>query len=212
MIIKVCGLRNRVNINEISQLDIQMIGLNFYPPSSRYIPRYDELAIQQIAQDISKVGVFVKEGLKTLQDITQQYGLDYVQLHGDESVDYCRAASQFAKVIKVFRVDDEFSFSDIKPYETSVDYFLFDTKTTDYGGSGRQFSWDMLQQYQGTKPFLLSGGIGPDDAAAIKSIDHPSFAGIDINSRFELAPAIKSYDMIATFINQLNQTNHEISS
>ncbi len=189
-----------------------MIGLNFYPPSSRYIPRYDELAIQQIAQDISKVGVFVKEGLKTLQDITQQYGLDYVQLHGDESVDYCRAASQFAKVIKVFRVDDEFSFSDIKPYETSVDYFLFDTKTTDYGGSGRQFSWDMLQQYQGTKPFLLSGGIGPDDAATIKSIDHPSFAGIDINSRFELAPAIKSYDMIATFINQLNQTNHEISS
>lgn len=212
MIIKVCGLRDKKNIEDICSLDIQMLGLNFYKPSSRYVPLYEEDTISQIPDSIAKVGVFVKEDLDTLKEKVESFGLDYIQLHGDESPAYCESASEIAKVIKVFRVDEDFQFSEISKYEGLVEYFLFDTKTKQFGGSGKQFSWEKLDEYKGTTPFLLSGGIGPNDHEAINQISHKVFVGIDINSQFEVAPVIKSKSQIDTFIQKLNQIDREISS
>ena len=212
MIIKVCGLRDKVNIKDICSLDIHMIGLNFYKPSSRYVPSYNHDSIDQIPDHIDKVGVFVKEELSSLKEKVKLFGLDYIQLHGDESPEYCQAASEIARVIKVFRVDEDFEFSEVSAFYESIKYYLFDTKTKHFGGSGKQFSWNKLDEYHGTIPFLLSGGIGPKDHQAINEINHKAFAGIDINSQFEVAPAIKSKSQIETFIQKLKQINSEISS
>jgi len=212
MILKVCGLRDKKNIEDICSLEIHMVGLNFYKPSSRYVHTFDGSTISQIPESIQKVGVFVKEELDILQKKVELFGLDYVQLHGDESESYCESASRLAKVIKVCRIDQNFEFSEISTYGQSVEYFLFDTKTKHYGGSGKQFSWSILDNYQGSTPFLLSGGIGPNDYDSVNQLNHKAFAGIDINSQFETAPAIKSQSQIKRFIQKLKPINREISS
>ncbi len=206
MIIKVCGLREKENIKEICATDIHMIGLNFYPLSSRFVSEFNEGAIHAIPDYIKKVGVFVNADLAFVKDKTNTYGLDYVQLHGDEDFDYCKEISEACRVIKVFRVDDKFDWSTVAEYSRIAEYFLFDTKTPAFGGSGKKFKWDMLNKYQEATPFLLSGGIGPSDAMLIKMITHPQFAGVDINSKFEIAPALKSKELVDTFLTVLKTT------
>lgn len=212
MIVKVCGLRDEQNIQDICQLQIQWIGLNFYKPSSRYIATYEKESISKIPNHIKRVGVFVNGDLETIRQIVEQYELDYVQLHGDESVSFCESISTFCTVIKVFRIDSEFKMPLTEDYESTVDYFLFDTNSKHFGGSGKKFNWDILSQYTGTTPFLLSGGIGPEDTTDLKKLEHPQFIGIDINSKFELAPAVKSKALIETFLTKLNIETSEIPS
>lgn len=206
MKVKVCGLREFENTQKISALPIDMIGFNFYPPSSRYISVTQAKKLGElIPSEVAKVGVFVNEDLEKVKCIYTEVGLDFVQLHGDESLDYCAEISKTCQVIKVFRVDETFDMSEVYPFEACTAYFLFDTKTKLFGGSGKEFNWDILYEYKGETSFLLSGGIGPDSNIAVKLWKHKAYIGVDINSRFELEPAIKNVAEVAKFIDDIKE-------
>lgn len=205
MVVKVCGIKTKKNIEAISKLNIDMVGLNFYPPSTRYIESDVPSDLFDILpKEIKRVGVFVNESLETIESIASKFCLDYIQLHGDEDVEFCKSIATIHKIIKVFRVDDQTDFSKLSEY-SFADYFLFDTATKQFGGSGKKFDWDKLDEYQGNTPILLSGGIGPEDAEAVSSFIHSQYQGIDINSKFESSPGIKNTDLLITFIEKLNQ-------
>ena len=198
MIVKVCGMRDAENIHEVEALGIDLIGFIFWPKSSRYVserPAY-------LPTNCKRVGVFVDENIEVVKKIAQDYALDYIQLHGNETPDYC-ALLKGHKLIKAFNIATAEDFEQTKPYEGLVNYFLFDTKGKSVGGNGTKFDWSVLDDYHGTTPFILSGGIGPDDTARIRSFHHPQLAGIDLNSKFEDAPALKNIQKLKTFLEQL---------
>ncbi len=198
MIVKVCGMRDAENIREVEALGIDLMGFIFWPKSSRYVserPAY-------LPTNCKRVGVFVDENIEVVKKIAQDYALDYTQLHGNETPDYC-ALLKGHKLIKAFNIATAEDFEQTKPYQGFVDYFLFDTKGKSVGGNGTKFDWSVLDDYHGTTPFILSGGIGPDDTARIRSFHHPQLAGIDLNSKFEDAPALKNIQKLKTFLEQL---------
>lgn len=200
MIIKVCGMREAENIREVEALDIDLIGFIFWPKSSRYVserPAY-------LPTNCKRVGVFVDEDIEVVKKIAHDYALDYIQLHGHESTAYC-AQLKGLKLIKAFNIATAKDFEQTKSYEKLVDYFLFDAKGKSVGGNGTKFEWSVLDNYHGPTPFILSGGIGPDDATSIRRFHHPRLAGIDLNSRFELAPSLKDVTALQKFLNELNR-------
>ena len=197
-LLKVCGMREAENIREVEQLSIDLMGFIFWPKSSRYVserPAY-------LPTTCKRVGVFVDERIEEVQRIAKDYALDFIQLHGHETPDYIRQLDDLS-IIKAFNIATADDFAACIPYEGLVDYFLFDTKGKSVGGNGEKFDWSVLKAYHGRTPFLLSGGIGPDDAERIKAIRHPRYAGIDLNSRFELSPALKDINKLKTFIQAL---------
>ena len=201
MQIKVCGMRDKENISGLMTLKPDYIGFIFYDKSKRFVADFPQI---EIPSSVKKVGVFVNETIDEIIEIVKKYKLDFVQLHGDETPDYCeKLALQNIKIIKAFSVDGNFDFSAIKPFEKHVALFLFDTKGKNYGGNGVKFNWDLLQNYKGKTPFLLSGGITKNDAEEINKIKHPAFFGIDINSGFELEPGLKNINEIKEFKNKL---------
>lgn len=202
MIIKVCGMRDAANIKELEQLDIDWMGFIFYPGSPRYVGR----SLSYIPSKVQKIGVFVDQDPQIVRERAAQNRLDAIQLHGSEPPWYCiNLHEEGYKVIKSFGIDEDgfIPLAQLDAYEGKCDYFLFDRKTKLHGGSGRKFIWSRLAKYQGDTPFLLSGGISPEDVEEIKSFVHPRFAGIDINSRFEIEPALKNIEMIREFIKRL---------
>ena len=203
MVIKVCGIKTKENIELISTLEIDMVGLNFYPPSVRYIDSdVPSNHFDKLPEEIKRVGVFVNETLDTVDNLATKFSLDYIQLHGDETIDYCKSIATKYKLIKVFRVDEQTDFTQISEY-AFADYFLFDTATKHFGGSGEKFDWTKLNEYRGDVPFLLSGGIGPLDSEIVNSYNHPQCKGIDINSKFESVPGIKNSELLIPFIKQI---------
>lgn len=198
MIVKVCGMRDAENIREVEALGIDLIGFIFWSKSSRYVSEKPDY----LPTKCKRVGVFVDENIEVVKKIAQDYALDYIQLHGNETPDYC-ALLKGHKLIKAFNIATAEDFEQTKPYEGLVNYFLFDTKGKSVGGNGTKFDWSVLDDYHGTTPFILSGGIGPDDAARIRSFHHPQLAGIDLNSKFEDAPALKNIQKLKTFLEQL---------
>jgi phosphoribosylanthranilate isomerase len=157
-----------------------------------------------IPKYIQKVGVFVNSDLDKLIEITEFNKLDYIQLHGDEDPAYCLLLKEKGiKIIKVFRIDDQFDFMQTVAFDDIADYFLFDTKAKQYGGTGKKFNWAKLNEYKGTIPFLLSGGIGPDDYGGIQEIKNERLLGVDINSGFEIEPGLKDISMIKRFIEKI---------
>ncbi len=199
MIIKVCGMREAENIREVEALGIDLIGFIFWEKSSRYVSKRPAY----LPTKCKRVGVFVDEDIESVKRIADDYALDYIQLHGHESSDYC-AQLQGLHLIKAISVSSRNDIATYKTYEGLVEYFLFDTKCPSVGGSGQQFDWSVLSAYDGSTPFLLSGGIGPDDAERIKSFHHPQCIGIDLNSRFELAPGLKDVIKLQAFIKELS--------
>ena len=199
MIIKVCGMREAENIREVEALGIDLMGFIFWEKSSRYISKRPAY----LPTKCKRVGVFVDEDIESVKRIADDYALDYIQLHGHESSDYC-AQLQGLHLIKAISVSSRNDIATYKTYEGLVEYFLFDTKCPSVGGSGQQFDWSVLSVYDGSTPFLLSGGIGPDDAERIKSFHHPQCIGIDLNSRFELAPGLKDVIKLQAFIKELS--------
>ena len=198
--IKVCGMREAENIREVEALGIDLMGFIFWPKSSRFVaepPAY-------LPTKCKRVGVFVDEDIETVKRNADEYALDYIQLHGHESPGYC-AQLQGMHLIKAISVSGLDDIAAYKTYEGLVDYFLFDTKCPSVGGSGQQFDWTFLSAYDGDTPFLLSGGIGLNDAERVKSFHHPKCIGIDLNSRFELAPGLKDVAALRQFINELNR-------
>uniref|UniRef100_UPI004028804F phosphoribosylanthranilate isomerase n=1 Tax=Prevotella sp. TaxID=59823 RepID=UPI004028804F len=214
MIIKVCGMRDADNIRDISALGVDMIGLIFYPPSPRYVQQFSSGAgiIPDYAPDMGKtplrVGVFVDDMPQNIVTRVYNYKLDYIQLHGNEpreTLENLRATidpdiKPKVKIIKAISVSSAEDIKKYKEYVGAADLFLFDTKCKTVGGSGEQFDWQVLQAYDGDVPFLLSGGIGPDDAERIKNFHHPKCIGIDLNSKFEIEPALKDVEKLKQFL------------
>nr|WP_262914123.1 phosphoribosylanthranilate isomerase [Portibacter lacus] len=196
-------MRDIENIQAASDAGVSLMGFIFYEKSKRFIqPELRAEIFSSIPDNIKKVGVFVNESIDFVKKIVHEYNLDFVQLHGEEDPSYCEAIKTLTKVIKAFSVDESFDFSITADYQ-SCDYLLFDAKGKERGGNGIQYNWDILQQYTLDTPFLLSGGLGPEDAGKINSFKHKKLAGIDVNSGFESAPAMKNIENIKSFISKL---------
>lgn len=201
MKVKVCGMKYEKNIQEVAQLKPDYMGFIFYEKSPRYFDGY----LPILPATTQKIGVFVDAYLDDILDKVRRYNLQYVQLHGNETPDFCRLFQQTeVKVIKVFSVGDTFDFEVLMPYENVCDYFLFDTKGSNHGGNGIPFNWQILEKYPSAKPFFLSGGIGIEDIKIIQAIPLPIHA-IDVNSKFEIEPGLKNTPL-------LKQLQNEISS
>ena len=205
MNIKVCGITQFKQLQQLEALNIDYAGLIFYKDSPRYMG--DKITGKQIKDadfDIKKVGVFVDPGYSELLDAIDEYGLDIVQLHGNETPELCEELSAEVEVIKAFRIPDKSIDIDemVADYDAVCDYYLFDTAglKESFGGTGQQFDWGILKKAKIEKPFFLSGGIGVDDAAKVKAFTHPDFFAVDVNSRFELSPGLKDMAAILKFL------------
>ncbi len=207
MKIKVCGLRDQLNIEEVVKLKPDYIGFIFYPKSKRYIGAQIPHNIQTIIPStVQKVGVFVDELFSTLVEKYNTNALDMVQLHGRELPDYCEKLKKLnIRIIKAFGIAADFDFETVKDFEPYCDYFLFDTAADSHGGTGIKFDWKKLDQYTGDKPFFLSGGIQSADAEEIRKMTHNQLYAIDLNSRFELEPGLKDIPKLKSFIKQIRK-------
>lgn len=203
MKVKVCGMKYRENINQILSAKPDYIGFIFYPQSKRYAGEIEKSSIEDIKGAV-KVGVFVNESVENIKSICSKYQIDHVQLHGDESPEVCKELKVAGMtVIKVFSVGSNFDFDQTKPYEKVSDFFLFDTKSGSYGGTGKKFDWSIFKKYPNNKEIFLSGGIGVEDAEEIKNISGLKIHAVDINSCFEKEPAIKDPLLVKTFIQKI---------
>lgn len=216
MKIKVCGLRQPENIKQLAQLPIDMMGFILFPDSPRFVGKKSSLPQwlekhEEELEGIAKVGVFVNAEVDQILNAVHDYHLDFVQLHGDESPEYCRELQTYwtissmrsAQIIKAFRVDETFDFAKTQAYERLCAYFLFDTKGKQYGGTGHRFDWSVLNKYMGLTPYLLSGGIDEEMAEEIKKLNYKQMEGVDINSRFELEPGLKDVAKVERFVKEL---------
>lgn len=203
--IKVCGITQFKQLQQLEALNVDYAGLIFYKDSPRYMG--DKLSGTEVKGadfDLKKVGVFVNPSYSELLDAIDDYGLDIVQLHGNETPEMCKDLSEDVEVIKAFRVEDSSADIDklVEPYDGVCDYYLFDTAglKESFGGTGKQFDWAILNKAKIEKPFFLSGGIGPDDAAKVKTFRHPDFFAIDVNSKFETEPGVKDMAALLKFM------------
>ena len=204
MIIKVCGLNNGDNINQLMKLDLDFMGIIFYRKSSRFfnsdiLPKTEK----------KYIAVFVDESLDVIKEIINKYKFEYVQLHGNEDEKFCKELSSLCNVIKAFRIDDTFDLNDIEKYSKYCKYFLFDTFTESYGGSGKKFNWDILLNYNHKKDFILSGGINLELISSIKKLKNqlPNLIGVDLNSKFEIKPGLKDINRVKKFIKSIKNEN-----
>ena len=203
MMIKVCGMREAENIRAVEALGIDLMGFIFWPPSGRYVgekPSY-------LPQSCRRVGVFVDAALPDILEAVKDFRLDVLQLHGHETPEALAVLREKAsalnpdiRLVKSLAVKEPEDLMQASAYEEVCDAFLFDAKGRLPGGNGHQFDWNVLRQYKGRLPFLLSGGIGPGDEDRIRAFDVPGCIGIDLNSRFETAPGLKDVQALKTFI------------
>jgi len=204
--LKICGMREPDNILEVTALKPNYMGFIFYPESPRFVKSLTyEVVHLALMHDIEPIPVFVDASVTSILHAIEIYPFTIVQLHGHETPETCAALRENGlNVIKAISLSDSKDLEVSKLYRDCCDLFLFDTKTQDYGGSGNSYDWNILQDYDEDIPFFLSGGIGPDDAKKVLAFNHPSLFGIDINSRFEIKPALKDVRLIKSFIDQLN--------
>lgn len=200
-------MRDPHQMQALEDMGVDLMGMIFFPKSPRYVDGED-VCSGCLPKKIAKVGVFVKADLATVVETVKKYNLSYVQLHGGEDVDFANLVKKHTgagiiKAVSVSGVDDVKNLS--TEWESVADYMLFDYKCVGYGGSGQQFDWAVLDEYTLNIPFLLSGGVGADDAEAVKNIRHPKFAGVDVNSKFEISPANKDIDKVKTFLSVIRE-------
>jgi len=206
--IKVCGMKAPQNIADVASLQPNYMGFIFYPPSKRYIKNLPPQTLNTLSKNVKKVGVFVQDSISNIIQAVTYYKLQFIQLHGHESPDYCKQLQNELpniKIIKAFSMHNNFNFKQLTAYETTCAYLLLDTKGKAPGGNGIKFNWQLLRQYQSMHPIMLSGGIQPNDIAAIKAIcaTVPAIKAIDINSGFEITPGVKDVAALTTFIHAL---------
>jgi phosphoribosylanthranilate isomerase len=198
MKVKICGIQQPENLQQVAALKPDYMGFIFYPKSPRYaVPHLNASDFVSIPESIKKIGVFVNEDPELIMEYVEQYHLDGIQFHGDESADTIYKFRNIGLVLfKAFGLEDNFDFDKLKEYEHAVDYFLLDTKTTQYGGSGQKFNWDILKNYSSSKPFLLSGGIGVEELEDVLSIQGLPIHAVDMNSKLEISPGLKDIDKV----------------
>lgn len=197
MIVKVCGMREGGNILAVERTGIDWMGFICYERSPRHVgPRPSYLPSR-----CQRVGVFVNAPIPYIYNKVEELGLTHIQLHGDESPADCMALRRAGlTVIKAFRLRDTSDLMQLPPYADACHYYLFDTPGPGYGGTGHAFDWTLLRAYDGTVPFLLSGGLGPQSLPALSSFAHPQWAGIDLNSGFETSPGMKDASALDAFV------------
>ena len=212
--VKVCGNNNIENFKEIAAIEPDYVGFIFYPKSKRFV---EDESIFEVFPNAEKVGVFVNESVEKILEKVEEYKLDVVQLHGDETADFCEELinqkhqrlltdENFLdfKIWKAVGIKSIEDFQQLTTYQQVIDSFVFDTKSNNYGGTGKKFDWQLLTNYQLSIPFLLSGGITLEDAFILKNFQHPRCIGLDVNSGFESAPGIKKTDEVKQFIDTID--------
>ncbi len=210
LITKVCGMRQADNIIEVERLGVDWMGFIFWPPSKRYVdskPSY-------LPVRAKRVGVFVDADMDFIISHTNDFKLDVIQLHGNETPDMClklKGLFPTVKIVKAFGIDSRQTLLRTTDYEGVADYFLFDTATKLKGGSGKTFDHSLLDDYNGKTPFLLSGGLSLDNQPQTMAFTHPMLAGYDLNSRFETQPAVKDISLLRQYINNLAQQTNSLA-
>lgn len=211
--LKVCGLTKPDQIRELISINVDFLGFIFYDKSPRYV--LNHLSPEDIAQinHQGKVGVFVNEKIETIVEMVEKAQLNLIQLHGDEDKDLImelrRLLNPAVKIIKVIRIGNNTAenkqkiaqtFNDnlIPPHPQPISYYLFDTDSKAFGGTGQQFDWSLLNEFEIPLPYFLSGGISEENIKNTEGLKQKPFA-LDINSRFEIAPGDKNIDKIKKF-------------
>lgn len=211
MRIKVCGMTDLQQMQQLATLGVEFAGMIFYPPSPRFILRHlNGEQVRRAKLQVYKVGVFVNAQYDEILNHIENFGLDMVQLHGDETPRFCEKVSNYIQTIKAFRIgEDENIAWKIKDYRDSCDMYLFDTLGAGYGGTGKKFNWNVLKGQQFDKPFFLSGGIEPGDADAIRTFCADAVCknlfALDVNSKFEISPGIKNMELIRSFVEAIRK-------
>lgn len=208
--IKICGLKHAENILEIAKYPINYFGFIFYQPSKRYILHQHSLEelrilVEELSlQKIVPIAVFVDEKIEEMCRICQSVGISHIQLHGNETPQTCASLRDKGYIIiKAFGIDTSFNFEITSQYKNDCDYFLFDTKTPQYGGSGIPFDWEILKGYHVEKPFFLSGGIGLDELPSVLKISHPQLYALDLNSKLEIEPGLKNIELVKNAVGKI---------
>jgi phosphoribosylanthranilate isomerase len=196
MKIKICGLKYPDNIKAVAGLAPDYMGFICYAPSPRYAIELQPETLAGLPQSIYKTAVFVNEEAETIAKLIDTYRFDAIQLHGNEDPQFCDQFKGKISVVKAFGMNEEFNFDRLNDFVGSVDYFMFDAKTDLHGGSGKSFDWTLLDKYKLDVPFFLSGGLSLENLAEVKSIKHPQFYGVDLNSKFETQPGLKDIDKL----------------
>ncbi|MGV6944804.1 phosphoribosylanthranilate isomerase [Sphingobacterium kyonggiense] len=202
LLVKVCGMREDENIHQLTQLAIDYIGHIFYPKSPRYIA---DAKLLNSNPDIKKTGVFVNASLEEITQAIESYQLQSIQLHGDESVELIQQLNQSGvEIIKAFGVNNDFDWNSLEPYLDHIDYLLFDSKSSQYGGTGERFNWDKLKEYPYDKPYFLSGGLSLENIQEAVEFEDSRLIGLDLNSRFEISPGLKDIEKIKAALKIIN--------
>lgn len=197
-------MRDADNIRELDEARIaDWMGFIFFEKSKRHVsevPAY-------LPKNSKRVGVFVNYSVDEIAEKVKDFGFNLVQLHGNESPEFCdelkNKLGNEVKIIKMFQISSKEDLEPTSRFEPYVDYFLFETKCDSYGGSGKKFDWEILDDNPCFTPFILTGGIGPEDVEKVKAFHHPLCEGIDLNSKFELSPAYKDIEALKQFINKI---------
>jgi len=209
MRIKVCGMTQSDQLEQLADAGVDFAGFIFYAKSPRYVLRHMTTAQIRKENRLNKVGVFVNAGMDDVLQLVDECRLHMVQLHGDETPKYCERLADYVSVIKAFRLSENDNIEwMIRPYMESCDMFMFDTMGSGYGGTGKKFDWSMLKDAEIGKPFFLSGGIEPGDEESLRTFSAEQVArslfAVDINSKFELTPGVKDINKVITFAQNLN--------
>ena len=214
MRLKVCGMRDTDNIRDLLSLQPDYMGIIFYDKSPRNAEGIiEEKVIKDFPESTRKVGVFVNASFDFIMDKVNRFGLDMLQLHGEEPVELVKELkAEGIKVIKVFGVDDDFDFAVLKPYKNEVDFFLFDTKSKQRGGTGVQFNWNKLEEYDQEVPFFLSGGISNESIKSLGQLKGLNIHAIDVNSKYELEPGLKNIEELKRLTTSLRGTKQSLDT
>jgi phosphoribosylanthranilate isomerase len=209
--LKVCGMTDLQQMHQLGQMGVEFAGMIFYHKSPRFVLKHlSGEMVKRAKLKVYKVGVFVNASYDEILNHVENFGLDMVQLHGDETPRFCEQVSNYIQTIKAFRIGEDENISwKVKDYYDSCDMYLFDTLGAGYGGTGKKFNWEMLKEAAINKPYFLSGGIEPGDAAAIKTFVNEEAAknlfALDVNSKFEVSPGVKDIGMVRKFVEQLRK-------
>lgn len=212
MRIKVCGMREPENLLQLLELQPDYVGLIFHETSPRFVgENLDPELVRTLPKSVKKVGVFVNASIDQIVKTVKRYGLDYAQLHGDETPDFCRNL-QFkgVNIIKAFAIDVDFNFTKLNNFKPHCDFFLFDAKGLSRGGNGQTFDWSLLNRYDNEKPFFLAGGIGLDNAEQAAELTGLKLHALDVNSRFETAPGVKDLEKVRQLMEKVNPVEEEV--
>ncbi len=206
-------MRNAENIQAVAELQPDYMGFIFFAKSKRFVgEEFDEKVLEVLPSNVQKVGVFVHTSITYILEKVNRYSLQYVQLHSGESPELCHELKEAnIGVIKVFSVGEDFDFRVLEEFEDCCDYFLFDAKGKDYGGNGTTFNWQVLENYPSQKSFFLSGGIGLEELPAIANLQHLNIHALDVNSRFEISPALKDVEKMKSFKSSLEVSPNSFS-